>query len=403
MMQIVNFLVGLLVLGSVLGSLMTGLLTHPLYAQQAQVEQTPEPTLDELQQTLFSGTPAAQVAAITSVVQGDDEFEKRIRIIIAAMAKSDRSIQSICKIWIRKVGDRLNPTVRELFDSTNLSDRIQACGIVFAMSNGDDFADDVLSMLKEEEPHLRHAALYALQNMSPEVIAKELDLITKQLDSTNFNTQCVACAVLRHAGPIAKPSVDRLVQLYDNGNVSSRSRATQALAAIGPVEQHDIPALVAKQLGSFAHVAKTRALEAMVDLGPAAEAHLDKIEDLMTDPTHHCICEAALAYYQVSGEAQRPVQILTDEASKEAYRLVAIECLGGMKADAAQAVPTLIEFLDNEDLVIAETAVLALKNIGPAAEAALPQLRKMADHEDFLMSFAVKEAIESITDTKNQR
>ena len=394
-MQIVKFFVGLLINGSAICA--------PGYALQADAEQAAKKTLSDLEVELKQGSHDAKIATLIAISDGDDEIEKRLRLIGSEMSNLDQSVRFVCDLSIRRMEDRVDPGLRKLLDSDAKQDQIVSSGILRAMDKPDKFAADVFPLLSDEDNQLRHAALYALQNMSPEVIVKELDLVTKQLDSTSFNIQCMACAVLRKAGPSAKPAAARLVRLLQDGNVSSRSRASQALAAIGSAEGFDIPALVAKQLDANAHPEKTRALEAMADLGPIAGEHLEKIEILMLSPKHNCTCEAALAYYQVSGESQRPLQILLGEAAKPSHRLVAIECLGGMKEGAAQAVPALIEFLGDKDLVTAETATLALKNIGPDAEAALPQLKKMLKHKDFLMSVAAQEAIDSITATKEDQ
>ena len=117
----------------------------------------------------------------------------------------------------------------------------------------------------------------------------------------------------------------------------------------------------------------------------------------MEDASKNCRCDAALAYYRVSGKPAKSVNVLLQEVAAGTQRVPAIECLGGMREGAAAAVPTLIGYLDDKDTVIAETAALALKNIGPAAQEALPKLQSMAEDKDFFMSTAVKEAIDAIT------
>lgn len=399
MAQMFSYLVGILIAGLIVFGLHFGMqVGSPAYARQVEAERAAGKGLDELEKDLNSRDLNKQIAAVTAIGQGDDELDRRVKLLAQATASNDRSIRSICTLSVQRMGDRVKPTVRKLLDSKTPEDVRSACGIIFAMgANGDEFAPDMFKMLEEGDEFDRHAAIYALQNMSPETTVKQVGLIARELDDTDFNTQCIACAVLRRMGAGAEPATPRLVKLLQEGNVSSRSRAAQALAAIGPVEGFDIPALIATQLDAFSYMEKARALDAIGELGPAASGYLEKVHMLMTTVKYNCICEAALAHYLISGEAQPSLRILMDEASRPRNRQIAIECLGGMKEDAFDAVPVLIEHLGSNDDAIAETAALALKNIGPTAEAALPRLKKMLGHDDFLMSVAVQEAIDSIS------
>ena len=399
MAKMFSYVVGILVAGLIVFGLQFGLqISSPAYARQVEANRAAEKSLDELEQMLETTNIRKQVAAVTAIGLGDDEIERRIKLIAKATTIRDRSVQSICTLAIQRMGDRVKPTVRKLLDSESAEDKRSACGLVFAMGpNGDEYAPDLLKMMEEGDDFDRHAALYGIQNMSTEKIMGRVDLIIAELDASDFNTQCIACAALRKMGAAAEPATERLVKLLQEGNVSTRSRAAQALAAIGPVEGFDIPALVASQLDAFSYMEKARALDAIGVLGASASDHLDKVKTLMTERRYNCICEAALAHYLISGEKQPTLKILMDELSRPDNRQTAVECLGGMKEDAFDAVPALIEQLGNADEAIAETAALALKNIGPAAESALPRLKKMRGKGDYLMGVAVEEAIEAIS------
>ena len=55
--------------------------------------------------------------------------------------------------------------------------------------------------------------------------------------------------------------------------------------------------------------------------------------------------------------------------------------IAGMGADAAAAVPALIEALDDPIAAVRYPVTIALLEIGPAAKAAIPRLRQMMDEE----------------------
>jgi HEAT repeat protein len=394
-----SYLFGMLIAGLIVFGLYFGMqVASPAYARQISAQRAAGKSLDEQKKMLTEGILTERIAALTAIGMGDDRLEERVKLIAKATASSDESIQSICKLSIRRMGDRVKPTVRKMLDSKDPELVHGACGVIRSLgTSGDEYAQDIFALLKDGDRIDRHAAIYALQEMSPEVLEQGVDLVAGMLDEKEFNTQCVACFVLRRMGRGAEPATARLVQLLDEGNVSTRSRAAQALAAIGPVEGFDIPALVAETINAENYMERSRGLDALGELGPNASKYLPEIEKVMQNKRLHCACEAALCYYRVSGEASAPMKILMNEVSQKRNRVVAIECIGGMKDDAIEAVPTLVEFLDDGDYTIIETSILALKNIGPAAQDALPKLKKMLKHEDFLISVAAQEAIDAIS------
>ena len=403
--QMFSYVVGILVAGLIVFGLHFGMqIASPAYARQITESRVAEKSLDELGEIIRGGKRTAVIAAVTAVGSGDDQIEKRVKLIAEATANPDRSIQSICQLSVQRMGDRVKPGVRLLLDSSDEEEVRSACGIIHALGpKGDQYAEEMFKMMREGTTIDRHAALFSLQNMSPEVLVPGIDLVIEELNDQSFNTQCIACFVLRQMGNAAKPATERLVLLFQEGNVSARSRAAQALGAIGPVEGYDIPGLLAAKLVDdeaavrpTSFIEKSRVMEALGDLGPDASDHLDKIEMLMQSPQKHCVCEAALAYYRVSGEADKSIPVLLGEVRKVENRISAIECIGGMGEAASEAVPALLEHLESEDLSLLETTILALKKIGPTAEDAMPKLEKLLENEDFLIAVAAQEAIDSI-------
>ena len=346
------------------------------------------------------GDVTEQIAAITAIGQGDDMLEQRVSLLANAMASREQTIESIAMLSIQRLGDRVKPDVRKLFDSSNPGERHKGCSVVRAMGeNGDEYAEDLLKMLKEGGTRDRHAALYAMQQLSADVLLPGLKDVTMALDEEDFNTQCQACFVLKKMGPGAAAATEQLVLLLEEGNPSTRSRAAEALASIGPVEGFDVPGLIVARLKADAFLEKKRALDAIATLGPAADTkeNREAIQVLIDTTKHNCVAEASLAYYKVTGEKdpakKRIMQLLKSPTS----RVAAIECLGAMGEDAADTVPQLLGYLKNEELVVSESAILALKNIGPPAAEALPRLEKMLSHDDFLITVAAQEAIDSIS------
>ena len=399
--QIFSYVIGILIAALIVFGLHFGMqVGSPAYARQVIVNKAAEKSLDELEEIMSIGTRSQRVAAITAIGQGHDQLERRVAIIATTTADLDRSIGSICRLSIQRMGDRAKPAIRKLLASSDPEVVRSACGVVPPLgTDGDEFGDRFMKLLREGDRLDRHAVLFGMQEMSPEVLVKGVDAVIGELDDPDFNTQCQACFVLRQMGRGAEPATKRLVQLLQEGNVSTRSRACQALAAIGPVDGYDIPGLIVGRLKAYSFLEKARTLSAVAHLGPAADTaeHRKAIQYLIDNPRYNCVSEASLAYYGVTGEKDAALRTLKNQLRKRNGRMAALECLGAMGDDASEAVPDILEFLHDEDLAICETAVLTLKNIGPTAEAALPRLEKMLTHDDFLVAVAAQEAIDSIS------
>jgi len=399
--QLFSYVVGILIASLVVFGLHFGMkIGSPAYARQVLANQAAEKSLDELEQAVKEVQGDQLIAAVTAIGQGDDQLQRRVELLGKASASSNKSVQSICMLSIRRMGEASKPAIRNMFESTNSQTVRESCGVVRALGeDGDEFAPQILELLKSDDRRDRHAALYGIQDMSPEAILPGLTEVIKELDDRNFNTQCQACFVLKRLGRSAAPATERLVQLLQEGNPSSRSRASEALGAIGPVEGFDIPELIGKQLESYAYLEKARGLTAVGLLGADGKTpeNMARVQRLLDNPNLNCVPEAALAMYQLTGEKDMSLRKLKDLLQNRNSRLSALECLGAMGADASEAVSSVMQHLDDKEPAVCETAILTLKNIGPTADEALPRLQKMLNHEDFLIAVAVQEAIDAIS------
>lgn len=403
--QMFSYVVGILVAGVVVFGLGMGIrMSSPAYARQINAQLAEGKTLDELEQMLSHKYMNKKIAAITAIGQGDDDIDRRVELIGRAMGKtSDVTTLSIGSLSIQRIGDRAKPGIQKLLDSGDPEIVRSACGCIRALgTKGDEYSEAMLDLLKRGGLQDQHVAIYAMQKMSPERLEGSIDLIIDQLGAKNFNTQCTTCRLLQHMGPHAEPAVERLVKLAQEGIVSARSRACLALAAIGPVEGYDIPALIAERLGAYSFEEKVRALDAMGILGPDATKYLGEVERLMNDPLKNCMPHAALAYYRISGDEGPSLKKLLALLHDSQNRTAAIECLGGMGVGGTDAVPHLVVYLDDHDMAVVETTVLALKQIGPTAGEALPKLKKMLAHDDFLVATAAKEAVDAISEKSTE-
>ena len=66
------------------------------------------------------------------------------------------------------------------------------------------------------------------------------------------------------------------------------------------------------------------------------------------------------------------------------------------RSGSKEAVPTLIELLKDKDSTISKGAIRCLTNLGPRAEAAVPELEKMLEGADTQTRLLLEAALKSI-------
>ena len=143
-------------------------------------------------------------------------------------------------------------------------------------------------------------------------------------------------------GAIGEPAVSQLIERLGDENEATRRMAAYALAAVGTPA---VPAL-SEALQHTADAVRVEAAYALAQIGNAAEAVIPTL---------------------IEG---------TKDDNVEVRRYLA-EAFGSIGPDAAPAVPALIDMLDNdEDKQARFESALALAQIGPAANDAVPILEK---------------------------
>ena len=142
-------------------------------------------------------------------------------------------------------------------------------------------------------------------------------------------------------GAIGAPAVPKLIESLTDENGPTRRTAAYALAAVGAPA---VPAL-SETLAHENDEARVEATYALAQIGSAAEPAV-------------------------------PALIARAKDSKVEVRRYIPEAFGGIGAPAAPAVPVLIDMLaDDEDVQVRFEAALALAQIGPASNDAVPVLK----------------------------
>jgi HEAT repeat protein len=190
-----------------------------------------------------------------------------------------------------------------------------------------------------------------------------------------------AARALGAIGTDAEKVVPALVAKLDSESKELRVNSALALARFGPDARPAVPKLIGllnKEDDPNVRVVAVRTLGA---IGPGAKAAVPVLNEVLDDEVPGVAFAAVEALGRI-GKSSVPV--LVQRLKDEDLRMVAATVLGGMGADAVDAVPALLEMNASPDREARVEAMLAIANIGPAAKnAAGPVLtRRLRDEQD---------------------
>ena len=219
-------------------------------------------------------------------------------------------------------------------------------------------------------------------------------------------------------------TADHWARMLKDRDPQYRLAAAGALYAIGPDAAEAVPALT-EALGDEQVAVRAGAAQALGNIGPAARSAEEGLKKLLNDNDAEVRVSAILAMGQVTGSPspQPMVAALKDESPRVrevagqllvklgqpaiaslkpavkdkdiGVRAQAVQVLGRIKH--ADAVPILIEAMEDEDRGVRDAAVLALAETG---EPAIPALGGLLRHEDWQKRWAAAYALNSIGSTK---
>ena len=168
-------------------------------------------------------------------------------------------------------------------------------------------------------------------------------------------------------GPRARVFVPTLCEILTNPGGSARISAAECLAAIGPEAEGAAPALI-QALGS-----RRRDCSRSDDVRSAAVESLARI-----------------------GAAAVPSLVEALEDEDVLIRAGACDTLGRIGSDAASAVPALIEALGDERMAVRAASAMAVEKLGPTADAAVPALVRALGDEYYLVRRSAAGALGTI-------
>ncbi len=256
----------------------------------------------------------------------------------------------------------------------------------------------LVSMLTQNDPESRIAAMYAIIGLDPKQAASAIPSLHVMLDSDDFHTQYWACRTIAAVGPPeALETVPKLMELTSTGVASVRSNAAKTLGLIGPEVGARAIEPLAKMLEDHNYVVRRAGVIALGRLGTLAAPSVPAVKQAMGDKSRSIEAESAGALWQITGAHAESLPILLDvlqspNAPWEAS--MAFERLGAAGKPAVAELSKLVETTTGETQYF---ATLAIAGIGPAAMDAIPALKTLLESPDEDMRQVAEQVIKQLS------
>jgi len=312
----------------------------------------------------------AAVFAIGELQKGTDEAEAKIRQYVDS---SDQVLSSV-SLWALA---RLHPddktlaaqATERLFErlkSTDPRARKAAAHALASLKPGGAIIASVMEKaFQGVTEETVHDALETLASLGPSTVPALIYAIKYE------NTRPYVVNLLGQQGVAAEPAVNALIKLLDDKNPDVQHETVIALGRIGPAAKAAVPALI---------------------------EHLMKCMD--NENQNHICYGIVYALGRIGSPDAVPILIQSCDSQDESLALFSAWALVQIQptepATATKMLPVLVRGLGSSEPRFRHVAADALRQLGPLAKPALPELQKALKDEDMSVRTMVEEAIKSV-------
>jgi HEAT repeat protein len=345
----------------------------------ALIEALPDPDLVQVRFFTRSNLAADALArigpgAIPALMEALKKEPTRIHAVLALAGIGPRARAASSSLWpLLKAPDR--------------SLRAQAAGALLRIGEAPDEPLRILdTFLSGSDASLRDSALEVLAEASGDtrrhapwpLSRKAIDVLVRLLDEENQRSN--AAAVLEKLGPRVKPVLPELVRRFETTDGPARHYVRLVFLKLGPDAAEAVPALVRAIRPADLEVWITyRALGA---IGPAARPAVPALLEVIRDLKARDRAQAFVALAEIRAVDETAIATLRkavtgpESASRKGghERYLAAYALGALGPAAKAAVPDLRRLLDDEGALARVGAAYALARITGDTDGYLPQL-----------------------------
>jgi HEAT repeat protein len=363
------------------------------------VDPTPE-VIEALCNLLSEGNIAEIRNAAADALSNFGNEPGVMEVLIGGLKDSEQQVRIKAVEALGRIGpdaiDAVETMIGIIRAETLSQTRAAICEALGKISSGNNVIELLTEALQDEHPSVRIAAARALGNIGPKAIGS----LTDALMNDSAGVRAAAAEALGLIGPAARMARSSLLDAWEDNDMGVAIRATVAMARIGPDTENFITTLKLAldendhrmrvgaatglvMLGPIARSAVPNLIDALKDdsadvrmtacdalgaIGPPAWRAAPGLIELIEDDTGRVRVAAALALGKV-GSSGEVVTALLDALEYEYLdiRFAAVEALGEIGPGAAEAIDVIIQLLEGAKGDNLQTACNALVNIGPEA------------------------------------
>ncbi len=406
--------------------------------------------LGALIESLASPETSARLDAMAQLGRMGEKAARAVPTLVKMLGDESATVRAHAARTLGQIGPSAKPAVAKLVSLIGDKDAVVRREAVAALGKIGPKPDTVLPLLVEQlekaDPPTRIRALAALADMGEAAVPRLIEALK------NEKAAYWACLVLSEIGPKAKAAVPALLETLKDKRPGVRREAILALAAIGASSQDAVAALckclddkincvpATYALGSIGQVpsdveariranvdssdpilatvsawalaklhpndeqlqrgaierlgqrmmdrdprVRRAAVEAFLDLDPDPEISRPIIKKVM-DQADPEVLDAAMN--TLAGLGEKVLPRLIEALKHPQVRARAAAIIARIGPPAKDAVPALIEALDDANSETRIEVLLALGAIGSGAEVAVPEVTRALDDPDMNVRYA---------------
>jgi HEAT repeat protein len=343
------------------------------------------------------------------------QVREMVPLLLKLLEHQDMEVRIKAAQALSVMGTDAKPGVSvmaKLLEQDNRRQRIQILGALTNLGpNASAAVPAIVPLVKEPDKFLSERALAALTSIGPGAGDAVQPLVALLSGMEPVHREAII-RTLGRIGPAAKLAVPKLTEFLTHENVSMRLAAAQALGGIGP----KAGAAVGELKKLLADPNKSVRAYAACSLGLVTEYKKSAADFLVSLWRSELEAGSAFASTDIAqalallGADARPARdlllaaVLEDRMPPLQYQ--AAQALGHLPEEADVIVPKLVSLTErktNNELQRSSNCVLVarcLGQLGPAAKAAIPRLRQLADDDDNDIADAAAAALTRIEGKK---
>ncbi len=272
--------------------------------------------------------------------------------------------------------------------------RTQCVAAVGKIDSSDDKAIVAIGKkVIDEEPHVRRAAIQALQRMNPDPKVV-IPILLQVVHDAQPEVAMPAMAALSDMGETAVPALVEALASKD-----SRHWAAVVLAEIGPKAGAAAPALAGLVKDEEPEV-RMQALIALGQIGAPAKSSIPAIVEALDDSEPAVRYGAAFALGKLRAQEAADALAKLTKSDDKTLSLVSLWAVARIHPDdpvaMRKAMEAIAEAIRSEDPQLSRTAARALAEIDGSSAALTPAIKAALDEMDPTVIEHIMEALASV-------